>query len=231
MLRDAKVLWIQPLPSRRGDKWDQVYGAEDGTGTLTWGGEILDHCWSCRAGGEGWLCPRTGLEVTRSVAGPTHGAILCRAAGTGEGIVAVSTLDSLDPGWGEGAGEHQRHHLAPGPCCAMALCHVSLAPVFLCSLCIGVRGKPLICRINRIREVLFSAGSLPWGATSQSHMVRLKPCSLPAARPEDLLPALARPWLGPSPLAGISRGRDSLCPGLPLATLGGGPDSSPSGPA
>lgn len=37
--------------------------------------------------------------------------------------------------------------------------------VFLCSFCTGVMGKPLICRINHIREVLFSAGSLSWGAT------------------------------------------------------------------
>lgn len=100
----------------------------------------------------------------------------------------------------------------------------------LCSLCTGVMGKPLICRINRIREVLFSAGSLPWGVTSQSHMVRLKLCSLPMPTAGGLLPALARPWLCP-PLAGVSWGRESLCPGLPLATLGGGPDSSSSGPA
>lgn len=58
-------------------------------------------------------CPRAGLEATRSVAGPTRSAILCRAAGTGKGTVALSTLDSLEPGWEEGAGEHQRHHLAP----------------------------------------------------------------------------------------------------------------------
>lgn len=59
--------------------------------------------------------------------------------------------------------------------------------MFLCSLCTGVMKKPLICRINHIREVLFSAGSLPWGATSQSHMVTLELCSLPMARAEDLL--------------------------------------------
>lgn len=91
-------------------------------------------------------------------------------------------------------------------------------------------GETLICRINRIREVLFSSGSLSWGATSQSHVVRLEPCALPMARAEDLLPALARPWLI-YPLAGVSWGRESLCPGLPLDTLGGGPNSSLSGPA
>lgn len=112
VLRDVKVLWIRPLPSRRGDKWDQVRGVEDGMGTCTWGGEILDHSCSCRARGEGWLCPRAGLEATRSVAGPTCGAVLYRAAGTGRGTVALSTLDSMELGWEEGAGEHQRHHLA-----------------------------------------------------------------------------------------------------------------------
>lgn len=52
VLRDAKGLWIRPLPSRRGDKWDQVHGVEDGMGTCTWGGESLDHSCSCRARGE-----------------------------------------------------------------------------------------------------------------------------------------------------------------------------------
>lgn len=60
-------------------------------GTCTWGGEILDPSCFCRAGGEGWLCPRAGLEATTSVAGPACSAILCRAAGSGRGTVAAST--------------------------------------------------------------------------------------------------------------------------------------------
>lgn len=58
--------------------------------------------------------------------------VLCRGAGTSEGTIAVSTSRTSwslarERGWGS-TGSIAWH---PQPLCARALCHVSLAPVFL----------------------------------------------------------------------------------------------------
>lgn len=166
--------------------------------------------------GQGWSGSR---RLPGAWPVPLTVPILRRAAGTTEGTIMVSTLRTPIT-W------------QPQPLCARALCHVSLAPLFLglrffCSLRTGAMGKPSICRINRIRELLVSAGFLPWGAASRSCMARFKPSSLPAARAEDLPPAPARPQWAPASPAEMSWGRESLPPGLPLATLGGSPDSAP----
>lgn len=102
--------------------------------------------------------------------------------------------------------------------------------VFLCSLCTGVMGKTLDLQ-NKPHQ---GGAVLCWVPVLGSHIPephgQIEALFPAYARAEDLLPALARSWVA-SPLAGISWGRESLCPGLPLATLGGGPSSSPTRPA
>lgn len=157
-------------------------------GSCTWGGEILDHSCSCRAGGEGWLCPRAGVEATRSVAGPARSAVLCRAAGTGKGTVAFSILAwSLAGKRGQGSSSGitgHPDHAMPG-LCAMSHWH----QCFVISLywCDGetldLQNKPhqggaVLCWVPALGsdisephgqiEALFLAYAHGWGSASCS---------------------------------------------------------------
>lgn len=62
------------------------------------------------------------------MAGPTHSAILCRAAGTGKSTVALSTLDSLAGKRGQGSTSGIIWHSDPAVpgLCAMTHWHQCL---------------------------------------------------------------------------------------------------------